>query len=50
MRGQAPNWGSASSLHAYVQPRAGHDINLSYNNRAGFAAEDIWLAAKFPLG
>jgi pimeloyl-ACP methyl ester carboxylesterase len=50
MRGQAPHWKSASSLHAYVQPGAGHDIGLSYNNTAGFAAEDTWLTAEFPLG
>jgi pimeloyl-ACP methyl ester carboxylesterase len=50
LRDQAPHWKSASSLHAYVQPGAGHDISLSYNNTAGFAAEDTWLATEFPLG
>jgi pimeloyl-ACP methyl ester carboxylesterase len=50
LRSQAPHWKSASSLQAYVQQGAGHDIGLSYNNTAGFAAEDTWLAAEFPLG
>lgn len=48
-RGQAAHWRSASSLHVSVQPGAGHDIGLAYNNTAGFAAEDTWLAAEFPL-
>jgi pimeloyl-ACP methyl ester carboxylesterase len=49
-RTEAPYWKSASSLQAYVQQGAGHDISLSYNNTAGFVAEDGWLAAEFPLG
>jgi pimeloyl-ACP methyl ester carboxylesterase len=44
---EAPSLGpNVPSVDAYVDPQAGHDVNLSYNSQASFAAIQNWIGAK----
>ena len=39
---EAPYYSAAAKLHAYIQPQAGHDLNLATNTQPYQQAMIVW--------